>query len=86
MGDEVSSVVLDILNSCSMTKKLNATNIALIPKINSPSCVTEFKPINLCNVLYKIVSKVLAKRLETILPHIISPFSECIYTWSVNYR
>lgn len=74
VADEVSSVVLDILNLCSMTKELNSTNIALIPKIISPSCVMEFRPISLCNVLYKIVSKVLAYRLKIVLLDVISFF------------
>jgi hypothetical protein len=56
-----------------MPEGLNSTNIALIPKVNSPSTTTEFKPISLCNVLYKLVSKVLAYQLKKILANIISP-------------
>jgi hypothetical protein len=56
-----------------MPEGLNSTNIALIPKVNSPSTTTEFRPISLCNVLYKLVSKVLAYRLKKILANIISP-------------
>ncbi len=69
---EVCSVMLSILNSSHMNKELNSTNIALIPKITNPTRVSEFSPISLCNVLYKIISKVLANRLKEVLPHIIS--------------
>jgi len=44
----------------------------LIPKENDANSFGKFFPINLCNFLYKIISKVMEKRLKTILPLIIS--------------
>jgi hypothetical protein len=73
MGKEVGRFIIDILNSGSMPSHLNMTHIALIPKVKSPTCVTEFRPISLCNVVYKLISKVLANRLKKVVPHIISP-------------
>eukprot|EP00253_Pinus_taeda_P035520 PITA_35520 len=52
---------------------LNATFIALIPKSENSNSLEKFKPIALCNIIYKIVSKVIALRLKPILPLIISP-------------
>ena len=61
-----------MLNSGSIPSSINHTFITLIPKVKSPSVVSEFRPISLCNVIYKIVSKVAANRLKKILPLIIS--------------
>ena len=80
VGTEVCNYVLSILNSGVMNKELNFTYIALIPKMKNPSCVTEFRPISLCNVLYKIVSKVLANRLKNIFPDIIAP-TQSVFIW-----
>jgi ribonuclease HI len=73
MGDEVCGAILDILNSSVMPPDLNLTHIALIPKNKNPQSVTEFRPISLYNVLYKLISKVLANRMKKIIPHIIAP-------------
>lgn len=72
VGNDVSGMVLNVLNSNMSIAKINKTNITLIPKIKNPSRMTEFKPISLSNVVYKLISKVLANRLKMILPHIIS--------------
>ena len=73
VGDEVCQVVLDTHNFRIMPSFLNMTHIALIPKVKNPTCVTDFRPISLCNDIYKLISKVLANRLKKILSHIISP-------------
>jgi hypothetical protein len=74
VGDEVRKAVLDYLNLGIFDQSINSTYIALIPKLTTASCVSEFKPISLCNVLYKLISKVLANRLKQVLPSVISPY------------
>ncbi|XP_074278607.1 uncharacterized protein LOC141602200 [Silene latifolia] len=56
-----------------MLKQLNSTTLVLIPKVQNPSSVKEFRPIACCNSLFKVISKVLCDRLATVLPKIISP-------------
>ena len=79
IGDDVVKAVLSCVNSNhissglnhTFSSGLNHTFIALIPKVKSPESISEFRPIALCNILYKLVSKVLANRLKRILPQII---------------
>ena len=73
VGMDVTQAVLSCLNSRSILKSINHTFIALIPKINNPERVSDFRPISLCNVIYNIIAKVLTNRLKQILPHIIAP-------------
>ena len=67
------NVVLDFLNNGVMLPYLNHTDIVLIPKVKNPEKMSEFRPISLYNVIYKVISKVLANRLKQVLPDIISP-------------
>ena len=72
IGNDVTQFILHFLNSTCLPENLNHTFITLIPKKNSPEYASDFRPISLCNVLYKIFSKVLANRIKKILPKIIS--------------
>ena len=70
MGKNITTSILSFLNSASLPENLNHTFITLIPKVKNPELVSKSNPISLCNVLYKIFSKVLANKLKKILPHI----------------
>ena len=72
VGDDVINAVLDFLNNGIMVPDLNYTHIVLIPKIKSSEKITDYRPISLCNVIYKIISKVLANRLKLILLNLIA--------------
>lgn len=67
IGEDITSAVLDCLNNCKIPKEINGSNITLIPKVKFPEPITNFRPISLCNVVYKIVSKVLANRLPSVI-------------------
>lgn len=71
VGNEVLSLVLSILNDGKSPECINKTFIALIPKCKSPNSPKQFRPISLCNVVMKIVTKTIANRLKPFLPEII---------------
>ena len=60
------------LNGGQLPDAMNQTTIVLIPKIKHPQDLKNFRPISLCNVIYKLCSKVLANRLWVFLDEIIS--------------
>ncbi|XP_042988614.1 uncharacterized protein LOC122316144 [Carya illinoinensis] len=64
VSEEVIKAALAILNGSPLDHNLNYTYLALIPKTKSPRKVTEYRPISLCNVLYKIVSKTITNRTK----------------------
>lgn len=49
------------------------TKLIFIPKGKSPSTIKDYRPISLCNVLYRLISKCFANRIRPIMSHIISP-------------
>lgn len=72
IGRAVSAAVLKALNSSEFPQGINHTFITLVPKKKIPLKVTDYRPISLCNVIYKLVLKVIANILKIVLPHVIS--------------
>lgn len=64
----------EFFEKSELLHNLNATNIVLIPKVDNPSKVNQFKLISLCNVIYKLISKLMTERLKLILSKLFSPF------------
>ena len=64
----MTDAVLDYLHSANMVPDINYTHIVLIPKVKKSEKMVGFRPISLCNVIFKIISKVLTNRLKLILP------------------
>ncbi|KAL2226400.1 UNVERIFIED_CONTAM: hypothetical protein Sindi_1998700 [Sesamum indicum] len=74
VGEEVTRAVLDFFSTEKLLKHINSTILALIPKVHTPMSVNDFRPISCCNVLYKIIVKLLVQRLSVLLDKIISPY------------
>lgn len=71
VGLKTIEMCLAVLNWGESIEDMNETNIVLIPKTTNPMYVSDFHPISLCNVSYKIVTKCLANTLKLILKDII---------------
>ena len=56
-----------------MPPGLNDTYITLIPKVPHPERVSQFRPIGLCSVVYKMISKCIVQKLKRVLPRLVSP-------------
>ncbi|XP_019159989.1 PREDICTED: uncharacterized protein LOC109156592 [Ipomoea nil] len=72
MGTDVSSYILNCVNTCSMPDKLNETNIILIPKKKTPEMVSDYRPIALSNVVYRVMAKMITARMKPLMENIIS--------------
>ncbi|XP_061993936.1 uncharacterized protein LOC133711869 [Rosa rugosa] len=70
---DVCLAVKHVLQTGQLSQESNFTHLTLIPKVKEPKLASDLRPIALCNVVYKIASKVLANRLKVLLPQIISP-------------
>ncbi|GJY63501.1 pentatricopeptide repeat-containing protein [Tanacetum coccineum] len=72
IGPDICKAVKEFFMSGKMLGELNATLISLIPKVQTPDKVTDFRPISCCNVLYKCISKVLTNKIKPILGKLVS--------------
>ncbi|WJX44074.1 hypothetical protein P8452_31099 [Trifolium repens] len=71
-GDDIFEAVKEWLDRGFFPTSLNETNICLVPKCDNPLSMKDLRPISLCNVLYKMVSKLLANRMKRCLVKCVS--------------
>lgn len=70
--EDITTMIATFFLAGTMPDCIDDTAITLIPKSDSPAHLKDFRPISLCNVLYKIISKILTNRLKPLLPRFIS--------------
>lgn len=72
IGQDIAQFIIECVNTGSFPLGFNDANITLVPKKAIPISMGDLRPIALCNVAYKVMSKMLANRLKVILEGIIS--------------
>ena len=72
LGEDLLRVVEDSRKYGKITTVFNTTFIALIPKVDNPNSFEEFRPISLCNYIYKVIGKIISIRIRKLLGHYIS--------------
>lgn len=73
VGHAVTTVVQRAFSEGQLPEGVNETLINLIPKVDHPDSITQFRPISLCNVIVRIISKVLVGIIRPLLHKLVSP-------------
>lgn len=73
VGDAVIAEIQAFFTTCKITPALNHTFLVLLPKVHSAFKVDQFRPIALCNVVYKLITKIIVGRLRPLLDLIVHP-------------
>lgn len=74
MSHSVISTVKRFFSTRNLLKDWNRTLLVLVPNVNPPEEVSHLRPISLCNVIYKCISKCIVFRMTGILPTLITDF------------
>ena len=72
-GKSVVEVIKEVFERGCVPPYLNKTLITLIPKHSRADSLGSFRPISLCNTVYKVISKIIIARLRPFLDSLISP-------------
>lgn len=78
IGGSVCRFVKDVFLNPAHIREVNQTLLVLIPKVDNPESIKDLRPISLCNVIYKLITKIIANRLKIYLPNLISP-NQCSF-------
>lgn len=73
VGSDLIEAVQEFFRNGRLLKNLNSTSLALLPKTPEACKLKYFRPISLCNLVYKLISKILANMLKPLLQQCISP-------------
>jgi len=71
IGDDFCKCILQFFETGKLPKATNTTWVTLIPKKKSAECISDFRPISMVGSVYKVIAKVLSRRLKAVIPNLI---------------
>jgi hypothetical protein len=72
VGNDVCLAIRDFFVHGKLLQEIKHTIIALLPKVTTPSCITDYRSIACCNVFYKCITKIIADMIKGSLEDIVS--------------
>lgn len=76
----IFKLVQDAFRNKVLPPAINRTMITLIPKLEHPKSLRDFRPISLCTVAYKVITKIVANHIKCLLPNLILPYQTSFIT------
>lgn len=73
IGESFCSLVFEIFRNPGKIREINETLITLILKVDPVVNIQNFRPISLCNISYKVITKILAQRLRSLMGVLVNP-------------
>lgn len=84
VGTDFSKAVHFFFENSRVSKGINSTALALIPKGINPSSMANFRLVSCCNTIYKCIAKILSNRLKVVLPFLIDSQSSFVRGRSIS--
>lgn len=72
VGNDFVKAVMNFFKSSRILREVNTTCITLVPKVDNPTSLGEYRPIACCGVLYKCITKILTRRMKMFIPLVVS--------------
>lgn len=85
VGNNVYEAILKCLNQDLLDEKTKYTYIVLIPKVKNSLTTSDYKPISLCNVVYKLIYKFLTNRLKKLITYLGVQAGHVLISLKVHY-